>query len=210
MPIIKQYQVLDNCEITVWKITETALFFQDKVTATPNEWADFEAISHPQKRLEWLASRYTLQYVLEQKNLIYNGLQKDNAGKPYLIGHEAHISVTHTKEYVGVVFNETKAVGIDMELMSEKMQRIEQKFMSDQESVAARGSLPQLCVYWCAKEALYKMYGKRSLSFKAQIRVKKFNEKSAFIDATICPSDAWLPHRLFCFWLGKYCGVVAV
>jgi 4'-phosphopantetheinyl transferase len=210
MPVIQQYKVLDNCEITVWKITETPDFFMAQLTATTHEWADFEGISHSQKRLEWLASRYTLQCALTQKGLIYKGLQKDESGKPHLIGHQLHISLTHTKAYVGVVLNETKAVGIDMELLADKIQRIERKFMNVEESIAARGSLQKLCLYWCAKEALYKLHGKRNLSFKAQIQIENFNENDTILKANICPSDTWLPHRVFSFCIDGHCGAVAV
>jgi 4'-phosphopantetheinyl transferase len=35
------------------------------------------------------------------------------------------------------------------------------------------------CVYWCAKEAMYKLYGKRGLHFNSQLNLDPFELKKS-------------------------------
>jgi 4'-phosphopantetheinyl transferase len=38
----------------------------------------------------------------------------------------------------------------------------------------AANDLVKLCIYWCAKEALYKIHGKKNLLFADHLRVEPF------------------------------------
>ncbi len=48
--------------------------------------------------------------------------------------------------------------------------------MSDHEleNIKPENHIEQLFVYWCAKEALYKYYGKKELIFKEQLLIDPF------------------------------------
>ena len=54
-------------------------------------------------------------------------------------------------------------------------------------------------VYWGAKEALYKVYGKQELIFKTQILVKPFTymPDNGYINATLVASDFSRNFRLY-------------
>jgi phosphopantetheinyl transferase (holo-ACP synthase) len=60
--------------------------------------------------------------------------------------------------------------------MTPKIQRIAPKFMRNEESESLNSdnSLAHLHIFWGAKEALYKAYGKKKLDFKAHIFVEPF------------------------------------
>ena len=47
-------------------------------------------------------------------------------------------------------------------------------FLSEQELENTGEDLEKICIYWCAKEALYKVYGKRGLHFASQLLVEPF------------------------------------
>jgi hypothetical protein len=49
------------------------------------------------------------------------------------------------------------------------------RVLTDDEWSDGANNLKKLCVYWCAKEAMYKIYGKRSLIFTEQILIKPFS-----------------------------------
>lgn len=72
------------------------------VVAKAEEWDEFKTISHPQKQLEWLTGRYVMQLLVESKGLPYEGMVKDEYGKPHLRHRIAEISITHTVKYVGL------------------------------------------------------------------------------------------------------------
>jgi len=56
------------------------------------------------------------------------------------------------------------------------LHRVKEKFLSESEllSVDKNQEIRSLCTFWCAKEALYKLYGFRKLDFREQILVDPF------------------------------------
>ncbi len=67
-------------------------------------------------------------------------------------------------------------VGIDIEIIKEKVERIAHKFMSTKElaTIAPVNKVEQLYVCWCAKEAIYKCYGQKAVSFLDNITLQPF------------------------------------
>ncbi|WP_428655533.1 4'-phosphopantetheinyl transferase family protein [Runella sp.] len=211
MPLVRQWTVFDDCEILVWQIAESPeVLLQDLIVAV-EEWEEFKTISHPQKQLEWLTGRRAMQALIESKGRRYEGMVKDEYGKPHLKHRIAEISITHTVQYVGVTLHPVKPLGIDMERMADKLARVAHKFLSDSESQYAKLELSQLVTYWCAKEALYKLHGTRQLSFKEQIFIEPFMDTDSYVEGFIeyhtIPKQR---HQLHRFWVEDFCGVVAV
>ena len=64
-------------------------------------------------------------------------------------------------------------VGIDVERITQRLHRVADKFLTREEtgSDPAVMSTEALCLHWCAKEALYKLYGERLLDFRDHMRV---------------------------------------
>ncbi len=94
------------------------------------------------------------------------------SGKPVL-NDGRFISVSHSADDVAVMISSDVAVGIDIQLYSEKPRKLLDKFASEAEKkkleVLLKNNLP---VYlWSAKEAVYKAAGIPGLSFKNDIRV---------------------------------------
>jgi phosphopantetheinyl transferase len=70
-----------------------------------------------------------------------------------------------------------KLVGVDIQKLVGKIDRIVHKFMRDVEidSVSSEFRLEHLHVYWGAKEALYKVYGRKQLDFREHIFIEPFS-----------------------------------
>ena len=70
-----------------------------------------------------------------------------------------------------------KPVGIDIQQVVEKIERIAHKFMRPEETASLQTAteLEHLHVYWGAKEALYKAYGRKLLDFKKHIHITPFD-----------------------------------
>ena len=112
----------------------------------------------------------------------------DEFGKPYLINSSIKISISHAYEFVAILIDQNQETGIDIELIKPKIERISERFMSANELLSInKQSLEQLYVYWCAKEALYKLYGIKNLSFKENILIEDFEytEKGKIIGKII-------------------------
>lgn len=103
-------------------------------------------------------------------------LVKDDKGKPHLFPAVADISISHSGQLATLYISEAGPCGIDLEMVGDKVLRIEGKFCSDEERdcldrVAHRESLHLI---WGAKEALYKLYGKKEVDFRSQLFIEPF------------------------------------
>ena len=68
-------------------------------------------------------------------------------------------------------------MGIDIEQPKEKLLRVAPRVLSNTEEEDAGSDIIKHCVYWCAKEAMYKIYGKRGLHFNSQLNLDPFELK---------------------------------
>ena len=149
----------------VWKISETNGQLQRMIKKQPPE--DY----HPTKQAEWMATRMLIQHLCQKFNLNYQGIEKDAYGKPFLKGHTAQISISHSFPIALAMIHATSPCGIDVEWPRASMQRVQHKFLHEEE-FQYRNDQRALCIIWAAKEAIYKRYGKKKLSFKDNMKVE--------------------------------------
>jgi len=95
-------------------------------------------------------------------------------GKPLLKGHPHHVSLSHSFPLVAAQIDLTYPVGIDVEQPKSKLKTIAHRIFSAEEIADVGDDLVKHCIYWCAKEAMYKIYGKRNLLFTDHLKVKPF------------------------------------
>ncbi|MCA6365257.1 MAG: 4'-phosphopantetheinyl transferase superfamily protein [Bacteroidetes bacterium] len=161
--------------LAVWQTTET----EEDIHHLWHQTASFNeipaSITHPHRRAQWLASRVLLHHVHPNEKVVY-----DENGKPWLSVPHRHISFSHTSDYIALL-SSPEPCGIDIEIVSPKVERIAHKFLKPEELAAAtKGMNPEtLYVYWCAKEALYKVYGHKGVSLKENITVQAFSYADA-------------------------------
>ena len=204
MPLVHSEIIHDNTTLFIWKLEETEAELCEKLGSQFN-FEDLSTISHSQKRREWLASRLLIQLLVEKLDIAYHGTHKDEHGKAFLINHAYHISLTHTFEYVAAVINPISEVGIDMEKMDEKLKRVAHKFLSPPEFESAKNEVDSLCIYWCVKEAVYKQYGKKKISFRDSIFVEPFDKKSENIKAILTDEDHIVDSKVAIRWIDNHC-----
>lgn len=169
MPLIKTVRLGTDSAVALWRIEEP----EEELAFLALESCP-EDIIHPPKRLEWLAARALVAQLVQEIGLEYAGLRKDEYGKPFLKGLPHQLALTHSFPYVAVQIDPHQAVGIDLEQPKEKLRTIAHRMFSSVETEDAGNNLTKLCIYWCAKEALYKLYGQRSLLFSEHLRVEPF------------------------------------
>ncbi|MGB3850020.1 MAG: 4'-phosphopantetheinyl transferase superfamily protein [Tunicatimonas sp.] len=197
MALAKIVRVNSNSYWAAWKVEEAPEVLITHTQLPANNLAEWQSIKHPRKRLEWLASRAALAALLEKIGLPIPGIYKDDKGKPYLNNDTYHISLANTYPYGIAMVHTHASVGIDIELPSDKLLRTQHKFLNSSEIKTADNRLSYLCAYWCAKEALYKLYGRKALSFKDQIRIRSLSlDDGIRVDAEIINSAADAQYRL--------------
>jgi 4'-phosphopantetheinyl transferase len=182
MPEVLRKSHNSGAELIVWEVTETEEFFLERLSEHVWEDKEFVATKFPAKRLELLAARYAAKSMLTELGLVFNGIAKDEHGKPFLIKSPMEMSLTHTSKYVSVAFHRDKKIGIDLEKPSTKMWRIKERLYSENEIELIGDNLTLMSVFWSAKEALYKIYGKRGMDFKTNMSLAyEKNELIGFI-----------------------------
>ncbi|WP_375446741.1 4'-phosphopantetheinyl transferase family protein [uncultured Fibrella sp.] len=174
MPQVSTQLNIPDCDLIRWQISESETTLAQQLVLTHEEKLDLGGIAHPGQRLEWLACRVALKTLVDNRGETYAGLWKDEYGKPHLRGLTGHISLSHTPGWATAVWHQTKPVGLDIEPIRDQFKRVVPRVLSASEIADADGQPDRLAVYWCAKEALYKLYGKRQLTFREHLLVEPF------------------------------------
>jgi len=174
MAIAYRQRVDDDTEFAVWKIEEEAEELYKQLQLNADEKAYYERLKVGKRNLHWLGTRVLLRKMLHTDE--YIDCRVNEHGKPYLVNLPYHISLSHSFEYAAVMISKKRPVGIDIELIKEKVERIAHKFMREEELafIDAPYKIQHLYVCWCAKEAVYKCFGKKEVSFLDNILLESF------------------------------------
>ena len=173
MGIIKKISNVDSI-IWIWKINESS----DALSILTDQKTD---VKNENKKKEFYASRVLIEKMCEELNILFEGIRKDNNGKPHLIKSKYHISISHKFPYVSVIFD-TKKCGIDIERIDEKVKKIRSKFLSEKEDLVVGENLKKLVEYWSMKETAYKVDGTTIPLKNIEIREKIKNLYSCSIN----------------------------
>ncbi|HTD98628.1 MAG TPA: 4'-phosphopantetheinyl transferase superfamily protein [Mucilaginibacter sp.] len=197
MAIAYKKRIDDDTEFAVWKIEEKAEDLYNQLQLNDQEKAFVEQLSHGKRNLHWLGTRVLLRKMLQTDE--YIDCKVDEHGKPYLVELPYHISLSHSFDYAAVMISKTRPVGIDIEQIKEKVERIAHKFMRPEEMafINDQHKIEQLYVCWCAKEAVYKCYGQKEVSFADNILLKPFNfDKEGKVNAHLIKEDVNLDYQV--------------
>ncbi len=155
----------------------------DQVRLTEHEMRFVSGVQVEARKREYLTARLLVQ----QQYGVDTRITYNEVGKPSL-SNGVRISLSHSHGFLGVLFSDTREVGLDIQVHSPKISRIAKKFVS----VAEYEFIPEAAhedyyhVLWCAKEALFKWYALGGLQFDKELIVKPFTlDGSGFIDAEV-------------------------
>ncbi|MDR2854507.1 MAG: 4'-phosphopantetheinyl transferase superfamily protein [Prevotellaceae bacterium] len=129
------------------------------------EKIEFAKIKSEKRRAEFIGTRLALEKLLGYKPQINHNAH----GKPLLANGTAQISLSHSKDLVAAMMHRTNAVGIDVEPVAPKIERLAEKFLTDNEQQNAPQNEDKALYYticWAAKEAAYKIIGTSAVDFK--------------------------------------------
>jgi phosphopantetheinyl transferase len=180
VPLFYQQDINLTTKLAVWKIEETEDFFLRSVPLQ-------RSITHPHKRLQHLAGRYLLPFLFP--DFPHHEIEIADTRKPFLPDEQYHFSISHCGDYAAAIVSSTERVGIDIEMITPRIEKIKHKFLHIDELIfvhshEADEQIPLLTLLWSTKEAMFKWWGNGDVDFSDVLRTEAF----AFNDAGVVPA----------------------
>jgi phosphopantetheinyl transferase len=175
MGLVYKKELEGGTQIGIWEIEEDPDYLLSKLILDEKEQQYIATLTNEQRRMHWLGSRVLVKELLGTTDQVIMGV--DAHGKPSLGNFPHHITISHSNDYACVMISESHRVAVDVEYIHPKIERVAHKFMYREEldNLDIDYGLEEMYVFWCAKEVLYKIYGKRRLNFKEHIPLKPFD-----------------------------------
>lgn len=174
MPLIDFKKTENQGLIGIWEITESVESLYQKLPQTQN-FVEFEKISHPNRQKEWLAVRVLAYQVAQELGQNPSNLIKNEFNCPYFEDSTIKISLSHTENYAVVFAHPNHKLGVDIEAYSPKMEKITPRVF-DKTELETANTPEKIAQIWCAKEAVYKFYMKKSVDFRQDIHIRYENK----------------------------------
>jgi len=177
LALVYQHNINETTRLAVWHITEPESFFLKKVPLKKD-------VSHPHKRLQHLAGRYLLSFLFDGFPL--EEILVADTRKPFLENEQYHFSISHCGDFAAAIVSSKERVGIDIELVTARIERIKHKFTSSDELLFLndeyKAFLQQfeleekieqefLTMIWSAKETIFKWYGDGQMDFRQHMQL---------------------------------------
>lgn len=149
------------------------------VLITASDVASASRFQNDKRRREHLAWRRVVRNELGRDVVIdYN-----EVGAPVVDTPNTYISVAHGGDSVAVAIAD-EPVGVDIEALDRNYERIMSRYMSPaEEALSKMEEWP--AVVWTAKEAIYKLYGKREVDLTQDIRIQTFDPELMLLIAEV-------------------------
>lgn len=171
MPLFKRHEDADALT-GIWKMTETLEELEGRYAVRNSESHTYNGFRNDRRRKEWLTVRILLRELVgESAEIAYK-----ESGKPYLIGCDKYISITHTIGYVGIRLAD-HPVALDMEYKSRRVINLIPRFVSEAEMryIDPSDQITSALVIWSAKETLFKLFDISDVLFDEHLAVRDLN-----------------------------------
>jgi phosphopantetheinyl transferase len=177
MSCITKHYLNEFSILGVWKIEEDLDTLMNLVVLDNDEKKKYKGFSSNSRKLEFLSVRALLSELIgKDARIVYN---KNN--KPFLKDGSRFISISHSHKLTAILLSTNEKVGIDLEYMRTNIAAIAFKFLNRKEKVTKEydDHKYHLYIHWCAKEALYKICDKESISIRKNITIEPFTVKES-------------------------------
>ncbi|GGE95362.1 4'-phosphopantetheinyl transferase superfamily protein [Hymenobacter cavernae] len=181
MPLHSVTQLSDCALLGLWHLQELAPELIEQLPY-PERYAELQPVGRDTTRAtQWLAGRVLAHALLRQLTTSAPPLLRNDAnGRPFC-EHlpELAVSLSHSGKWVAAIVATKGSLGIDIELVRPKAQKLASRFLSEAEQADAGDETTKYSLYWSAKETLYKLHSRRGLVFKEQIKLDPFRLREA-------------------------------
>ncbi|HPG73897.1 MAG TPA: 4'-phosphopantetheinyl transferase superfamily protein [Bacteroidales bacterium] len=169
MPVVFSQHTNNGSQLVLWHITENVEnLLQGLHHETIDAVSKFKCI---QRQREYAAVRQCLLFLNLNDGVIY-----DYSGKPRL--ETACIGITHSGNYAAIIVNRNVNVSIDIERPQTRIEKMKDRFMSDEECLSFASISMNLSLIWSAKECVYKWFGNRPLDYRRHICIETIGQQN--------------------------------
>lgn len=165
----------------LWKLEEPTENLLSVIKLPVKEQKIFDQFTSPRRQKEWLATRALLQEILG----FYPEIKYNDVGHPELQNAPYELSISHSKNFVGVLIHPSKHTALDIESTTRKIEHVATKFLSREElnfcHAVQRKANFRLFIHWCAKETIYKLMRCNEIDFAQQIHIIPFQEEDEMV-----------------------------
>ncbi len=195
MPLHSITDLPGGVQLGLWQLTETPAALWPELLGAAAYVPLLPAHPDGPRQAQWLAARVLTQRLLAAagQDAPLPHLHNDEAGRPWLTAHPDErtglpapaVSLSHSGAWVAALLGPPgTALGLDVELVRDKAERLAAKFLNAQELLdltqvgwpalpdAAPGTNARaelLTLLWSAKETLFKLAGRRGVLFREHL-----------------------------------------
>ncbi len=194
--LIRKEQMHAGALLGTWRMSESRDELLTLLPAALRSEAHrtLESIRSERRSLEWLSTRVMLFHLLGEEKIIHYR----HDGSPYLEEGGPYISISHTREYVAILLHPKVPVGIDIETRTERVSRIANKFIAENEYIDPKQKTLHQLLHWSAKESLFKLIGLQGIDFREHLHIAPFTPAlKGTMQATESRSNTPRPHRIY-------------
>ena len=173
MPFLKDFIINNSTKIMTWNIVSGEL---DESHLNEHDKNLLNKRNEQVSREHFLAVRKLLSIENPDININY-----DQNGKPYLNNNKG-ISISHSNKLVGIGLSNEIDFGIDIQIKTDKIFNIQKKFLSKNEllQLESINTIESLTKIWSAKESIYKLLGKKGVSFSSDLEIDFSSKNNVF------------------------------
>jgi 4'-phosphopantetheinyl transferase len=172
MPKVWEKSV-DEYSILVWQSTEPLEDLLEMASLNEADLKKFNSFISLSRKREWLTVRKIIKLLIP--GTASSLITYEENGKPRLEG--CHISISHSHDWIAIMVSEKHKIGIDIEIIGQRIENLAKKFLSSEEdqSAISEHRIEKLHIMWGAKEVLYKIHALGNVIFKKDLFVFPFN-----------------------------------
>ncbi len=165
MPLIRK-QKLDadnNTWLALWQMSESL----EQLPVSSQ--VDLSAFPSLRRKKEKLTEYLLLKELTGEESLV---IRHNDDGAPFVDGY--FISLSHTEGWAAMILSKSHRVVIDIEYVSERVNRVASRFIREDEQQA---TLAERLINWCSKETVYKFFTEQHLEFH-EMRLQPYSQEA--------------------------------
>ena len=164
MPLLRKQKLEPDTWLALWQMTEAV----DQLSAPAS--VDLSPLRSPRRKKETLTEYLLLKALTGDDSLV---IRHNEDGAPLVDGY--CVSLSHTEGWAAMMLSRSHRVGVDIEYVSERVNRVASRFIRDDEQ---QSTLAERLITWCAKEAVYKYFTEQHLEFH-EMRLLPYDQEEA-------------------------------
>lgn len=162
MPLIRKQRIDENSWLAVWQMSES---LEQLPVSSHVDLNDFPSL---RRKREKLTEYLLLKELTGDESLV---IRHNEDGAPFLDGY--FISISHTEGWAAMMLSKSHRVGVDIEYVSDRVNRVASRFIREDEQQA---TLAERLINWCTKEAVYKFFTEQHLEFH-EMRLQPYSQE---------------------------------